>query len=482
MSHSAQYIPPPEDADNPSASDTGVLVDQQDTDRPSPDSGEAGTEGAGRRRESEGTKGQDQGPWRDALGMTGARAAQLLLIAAVAAGLIWLLLQVKVVLIALLVALILASAVAPLVRWLVRKGWSQMWATIAAFVGILALVGGIITGVVFAVRGEWDSLVDSAQEGWQKAQGWLTSGPLPIDTQKIDDAVKQVTEFVTSGSFASGLASNTLTGISAATEFITGLVLMVVILFFFLKDGGKIVNFTLRWFQGENRAKMAESVDRGSEVLGGYVRGTATVAAVDAVLIGVGLMIVGVPLALPLAVIVFVGGFIPIVGATVAGILAALVALVTVGFVEALIVVAIVVAVNQIEGNLLQPVVMGRTLSLHALIVLLALTIGTLVGGIFGAILAVPYTAVAWALIQVWSDRYQTGPDPVLGEDPLSAKDRARSKATLGQRLRYRQMRGQAETGGELGAVEHDQRDERRAEERAEAGAQAGAEAGRRDA
>ena len=125
---------------------------------------------------------------------------------------------------------------------------------------------------------------------------------------------------------------------------------------------------------------------------------------------------------------------------------------------------------------------MGRTLSLHALIVLLALTIGTLVGGIFGAILAVPYTAVAWALIQVWSDRYQTGPDPVLGEDPLSAKDRARSKATLGQRLRYRQMRGQAETGGELGAVEHDQRDERRAEERAQAGAEAGAEAGRRDA
>lgn len=481
MSHSAQSVPLPEDA-TPHADADGALAEPEHTDRPPTGTGEVPGGGAGRRRESEGTKGQDQGPWRDALGMTGARAAQLLLIAAVAAGLIWLLLQVKVVLIALLVALILASAVAPLVRWLVRKGWSQMWATIAAFVGILALVGGIITGVVFAVRGEWDSLVDSAQEGWQEAQDWLTNGPLPIDTQKIDDAVKQVTEFVTSGSFASGLASNTLTGISAATEFITGLVLMVVILFFFLKDGGKIVNFTLRWFQGENRAKMAESVDRGSEVLGGYVRGTATVAAVDAVLIGVGLMIVGVPLALPLAVIVFVGGFIPIVGATVAGILAALVALVTVGPLQALIVVAIVVAVNQIEGNLLQPVVMGRTLSLHALIVLLALTIGTLVGGIFGAILAVPYTAVAWALIQVWSDRYQTGPDPVLGEDPLGAKDRARSKATLGQRLRYRQMRGQAETGGELGAVEHDQRDERRAEERAQAGAEAGAEAGRRDA
>ena len=475
MSHSAEYVPTADGSDDELVASTEARdlasADTYPTDNP----GEATPPGGGRRRDSHSADRKAQGPWHDALGKTGARAAQLLLIAAVVTGLVWLLMQVKVVLIALLVALILASAVAPLVRWLVHKGWSHMWATIAAFVGIVALVGGVITGVVFAIRGEWDSLVASAQEGWQETQSWLTDGPLPINTQMIDDAVSQVTDFVTSGSFASGLATNTLTGISAATEFVTGLVLMIVILFFFLKDGGKITNFALRWFQGETRAKMAESADRGSEVLGGYVRGTATVAAVDAVLIGIGLMIVGVPLALPLAVIVFVGGFIPIVGATVAGILAALVALVTVGFVEALIVVAIVVAVNQIEGNLLQPVVMGRTLSLHALIVLLALTIGTLVGGIFGAILAVPYTAVAWAVIQVWTDRYQTGHDPVLGDDPLNAADRARSKATLRQRLRYRQMRGQRETGGELGAVEHDQRGQRRAEERAEEAEETGA-------
>jgi putative heme transporter len=239
-----------------------------------------------------------------------------------------------------------------------------------------------------------------------------------------------------------------------ATEFLTGLVLMIVVLFFLLKDGWKITNFTLRWFRDGTRARLAESVDRASQVLGGYVRGTATVAAVDAVLIGAGLFIIGVPLALPLAVIVFIGAFIPIVGATVAGILAALVALVTTGPVAALIVVGIVVAVNQLEGNLLQPVVMGRTLSLHALIVLLALTVGTIVGGIFGAILAVPYTAVAWTLIQVWSDRYQAGPDPVLGADPLDPKDRAAAKATPAQRLRYWRMRRQKATAGpELGAV-----------------------------
>ncbi|WP_255396161.1 AI-2E family transporter [Kocuria sp. CNJ-770] len=231
---------------------------------------------------------------------------------------------------------------------------------------------------------------------------------------------------------------------------------MIVILFFFLKDGEKMWNFTLRWFRGERRAKLAESVDRGAQVLGGYVRGTALVALIDAVFIGVGLVLVGVPLALPLAVLVFVTAFIPVVGATIAGIIAALVALVTNGPVEALIVVGIIVLVNQIEGNILQPIIMGRTLSLHALIVLLALTVGTLVGGIFGAILAVPYTAVAWAVIQVWSSRYQVGDDPVLGSDPVNPKDRVESKATMAERWKYQRMRYQQALGGRFGATERD--------------------------
>ncbi len=400
-------------------------------------------------------------PWSDPMGRVGARAGQTLLIAAVVVGLIWLLLRVSVVLVAVLVALILAAAVAPLVRWLVDHGWSHLLATLTAFLGILVVVGGLLTGVVFAVRSQWDILVASAVEGWGQLQEWLSSGPLPLDDQALNDATEQVTNYVTSGNFARGLADNTLTGLSAATTFLTGLVLMIVVLFFLLKDGWKFSNFTLRWFRDGTRAKLAESIDRSAQVLGGYVRGTATVAAVDAVVIGAGLFFVGVPLALPLAVIVFIGAFIPIVGATAAGTLAALVALVANGPVAALIVVGIVVAVNQLEGNLLQPIVMGRTLSLHALIVLLALTVGTLAGGIFGAILAVPYTAVAWTLIQVWSDRYQAGPDSVLGEDPLDAKDRAAAKATPAQRLRYwRMRRQQGDPGPELGTVKEQENDD----------------------
>ncbi len=377
--------------------------------------------------------------WSDALGRAGARAAQILLVAAVLVGLVWILLRVALVVIAVLVALILASAAHPLVKWLVAKGWSRLLATAAVFLGILILLGSVVTGIVFAVRSEWDVLVASAVTGWEELQRFVTTGPVPIDTQAIDAALQQATAFITSGAFIGGA----LSGISAATEFVTGVALMIVILFFFLKDGPKIWSFTLRWFHGRTRANLAESGDRAVQVLGGYVRGTALIALVDAVALGVPLAVMGVPLALPLAVIAFIGGFLPIVGAMAAGILAALVALVTNGILVALIVVAIMIAVSQFEGDLLQPLVMGRTLSLHALVVLLALTVGTIIGGLFGAILAVPLTAVTWAVIQVWSDRYQAGEDPVLGPDPLSPKDRVAAKDTIAERWKYQRMRRQ---------------------------------------
>ncbi|MFF0943628.1 AI-2E family transporter [Kocuria sp. CPCC 205300] len=392
------------------------------------------------------------GPWADSLGRAGSRAAQTLLVATVVVGLVWVLLQVKVVVIAAMVALILASAVGPVVKWLERKGWSNLLATLAAFLGILLLLGGVITGIVLTVISQWETLTAQASEGWNELRRLVESTPLPVDTASVDAAVRQGTEFVTSGSFA----GSALSGLSAAATFVTGLVLMIVILFFFLKDAEKMWNFTLRWFRGERRAKLAESIDRGAQVLGGYVRGTAFVALIDAVFIGVGLVIVGVPLALPLAVLVFVTAFIPVVGATLAGVIAALVALVTNGPTEALIVVGIIVLVNQIEGNILQPVIMGRTLSLHALMVLLALTVGTLVGGIFGAILAVPYTAVAWAVIQIWSNGYQIGDDPVLGPDPVNPGDRVDAKATMSERWKYQRMRYQQAFGGRLGATERD--------------------------
>ncbi len=404
------------------------------------------------------------GPWADGMGRAASRAAQTLLIAAVVVGATWLLLRVQVVVIALLVALILAAAVSPAVKWLERRGWSNLLATLAAFVGILVIVGGVITGIVFSVRSEWDTLTTQAAEGWDELQRFLTSGPLPVDTTAIDEALGRAGEFLTSGAVASGA----ITGISAAAQVVTGAVLVVVILFFFLKDGTTMWNFALRWFQGERRAKLAESVDRGTEVLGGYVRGTALVALVDAVFIGAFLVIARVPLAIPLSVVVFVTAFIPVVGATLAGVLAALVALVTNGPIVALALIAWIIIVNQVEGNVLQPIIMGRTLSLHPMVILLALTVGTIVGGIFGAILAVPYTAVGWAVVQIWASGYQAGYDPELGDDPISPRDRVEGKATMAERFKYERMRRRQREGSRLGATEQAAaEDEQAADERA---------------
>lgn len=378
--------------------------------------------------------------WSGPLGRAGARCAHVILIALVTAGALWVLQKLSVVVLATLVALILASAAHPLVRWLAGKGWSRLLATLTAFIASLLLVGGVVTGIVFAIRGEWDELTSSAIDGWAQLQDFLKSGPLPLDTATIDAAVKQATDYASSPAFLGGA----ITGLTAASWFVTGAVLMLIILFFFLKDGPKMWNFTLRWFRGSTRARLAESGDRTIQILGGYVRGTAIIAAVDAIFVGVPIALLGIPLALPLAVIVFAGGFIPIVGATLAATLAALVALVTKGPLMALIVIAIIVVVNQLEGDFLQPVVMGRTLRLHGLVVLVALSIGTILGGVFGALLAVPITAVGWAVIQVWTDAYQTGPDPILGEDPLSPSSKISAKSSIAQRWRYARMRAQA--------------------------------------
>ncbi|SDQ99227.1 AI-2E family transporter [Arthrobacter crystallopoietes] len=342
---------------------------------------------------------QEQSLWTDGMGRVGTRSAQLLLILTLLSVSVYVMLQLQLLVIPVLIALILAAAVYPVVNVLRRWGWSSALATATAFLGILVVLGGVITGIVVAVRNELDELISSATEGWAQLQGFLADFPLPVDQAQIDEALAGILDFLTSAA----VGRSALSGLSTATQFITGAVLMAVVLFYFLKDGERIWTFLLRWFPYRRRAKMALAGSRAVDVLGNYVRGTAIVAAVDAIFIGLALLILQVPLALPLAVLIFIGGFVPIVGATVAGVLAALVALVANGPVAALVVIGVVVLVNQLEGNFLQPVVMGRSVSLHSLVILLALTAGTILGGIVGAILAVPVAAVAWAVIQVWT-------------------------------------------------------------------------------
>ncbi|ROQ50568.1 putative PurR-regulated permease PerM [Rathayibacter sp. PhB152] len=340
--------------------------------------------------------------WTDGLGRFALRCLQVLVVLALAAVLVLAMTQLTLVLIPVLIAIILASAIHPVLAWMRRKGVPSILATWIALIGLLAILGAIGWLITVAVRNQWDELVSSASDGIASLQDYVQHLPFQIDEQQIEDARQSVVDFLTSSSFGSGA----LAGAAAAANFVTGLVLMIVVLFFFMKDGPKIWEFLLRPFTGSSYDRAKRVGGKTVDVLGGYIRGTATVAAVDAIGIGVALAILQVPLALPLAVIVFLTAFIPIVGATAAGILAALVALVANGPLAALIVIIVVIAVNQLEGNFLQPVVMARSLKLHPLIVLIALTIGTVLAGIVGAVLAVPIAAVAWGIVSVWN-----GPD-----------------------------------------------------------------------
>ena len=348
--------------------------------------------------------------------MIATRSLQVIIVLVLTAAVVIGLRTLSTVFIPILLALILASTFAPVMRWLRAHRVPSALATVFVLLGILLLLSGVGWLIVWAVRDEWDELATQAQSGFEQVLAWVQTLPFAPSSEQISEWQDTVVDFLTSSQFGSGA----IAGVSAITSFVTGLVLMVVVLFFFLKDGPQIWQFMLRPFRGSGLARAERAGDKTVATLGSYVRGTAAVAAVDAVGIGIGLVVLGVPLALPLAALVFILAFIPIVGATVAGILAALVALVANGPLSAVLVVGVVVLVNQLEGNFLQPVLMGRALKLHSLVILLALTVGTVLSGVLGAVLAVPIAAVAWGIIQVWD-----GPNlPAKAFRPREAEQR----------------------------------------------------------
>ncbi|MFV0373912.1 AI-2E family transporter [Microbacterium sp.] len=345
-----------------------------------------------------GAAGRPWSLWSDGFGAFATRALQILIVVAIAAAAFVGMRQLTVVIIPLIIALIIASAFAPSMAWMRRRGVPSLLATLLTFfaaLGFLALLSWLIT---VAVRSQWDELSSQAQQGFDDIVAWSATLPISIDQPQIDQWISDITDFLTSAQFGTGA----IAGVSAVATFFTGLVLMIVMLFFFLKDGPQMWRFLLRPFNEQRYERAVRIGDKVIDTLGSYVRGTATIAAVDATGILIGLLILQVPLAVPLAVIVFVLAFIPMVGATIAGILAALVALVANGWVSAVLVVGVIVLVQQLEGNLLQPVVMGRSMKLHAFVVFVALTAGTVLGGVLGAVIAVPITAVAWGVVQVW--------------------------------------------------------------------------------
>ncbi|MCZ2404876.1 AI-2E family transporter [Paenarthrobacter sp. Z7-10] len=347
--------------------------------------------------------------WADGLGRSSIRCAQALLVIALAWVILWSATRVPLVIIPVLIALILASAISPLVHWLTGHSWPRALAVLASFVAILVVFGGVITGIVFLIRSESKNLVIKADDGIDRLHSLLNDGPYPVSDSQINTIRNAVQKFITSSTFG----TEALSGLRIAGEIGAGAVLMAVILFFMLKDGQAIREFLFGFLPLDHGRRAHRAAERSTVVLGGYVRGTSLVALTDGVIVGIALAILQVPLALPLGVFVFIGGFIPIVGATAAGTLAVLVALIFNGPVPALVVLIVIIGANQLEHHVLQPFLMGKVLSIHGLAILLALAAGTTLAGLIGALLAVPLTAVGWTIIKTWSGRDLPGPEPI---------------------------------------------------------------------
>ena len=304
--------------------------------------------------------------------------------------------KLRIIVVPTFVAILLATQLSPLVDRVEAWGAPRWLAAIGSLVLGLAVLAGIGAAVVGTLIADFDRL-DVDFEGGLEEVGDFFVEELDVPREDVDNAIDDLLDSVRNNS--STILGGIFTGASLALEMAAGAILAVVILFFTLKDGRAMWSWTLRLTPGQRR-ESAEAIGlRVWHILGAYFRGTFAVALIDAVFIGFALWIIGVPLVLPLAVLTFFGGFIPIVGAVAAGLVAVLVALVSEGLTQAILVAAAVLAVQQLEGNVVAPVLVGRQVQLHPMAVILSVATGGIIWGVIGAAIAVPLGAVLSGLL-----------------------------------------------------------------------------------
>lgn len=324
------------------------------------------------------------------------------------------LVKIRLVVVPLIVALFIATLLGPPTLALKQRRVPSVLAAALVFVVALGAFAGLFRLLAPPIVDQLDEVGAAIEEGTAQALGWLTEGPLGLTRAEIDGYIESAADYVTenTGALTTGAIGVAIT----LFEIIAGFLLALVASFFFVKDSERITTYLIGHVPEERRPLVRGIGQRAWTTMGAYIRGTATIALVDAVGIGIGLWILGVPLVLPLAVFTFFASFIPLLGAVTAGAIAALVALVTRGFAIALLVVALTTAIQQLEGNLLQPVVMGRAVKLHPVVILFALTSGAILGGILGAFLAVPIAAVISAVGNYLRTEGNIGPNATSEE------------------------------------------------------------------
>ncbi|HLR58346.1 MAG TPA: AI-2E family transporter [Beutenbergiaceae bacterium] len=333
-------------------------------------------------------------------------AWRFIAIVAASAIFLWLLVQIKTVVIPVFVAGLVTALLAPMTNFFSEK--LKFPRSLAATVSLLMALGAV-TGLVFIVSAtitdDVRQLGEKAVQGFNEVVAWLSSGPLNLEESAIQEYIDKLQQQVSQN--MDRILSGAMSVTSSVGHVFAGALIALFCLFFFLKDGREIWTWVVRLFPARARERVDGAGLRSWLSLGAYTRTQIMVALVDGIGIGLGALLLGVPLAIPIGVLVFLGSFIPIVGATVTGAVAVAVALVDSGLGTAVAMLVVVLLVQQLESNLLQPMLMSKALSLHPVGVLLAVAAGTIVAGIVGALFAVPILAIVNTALQ-----YLNGHDP----------------------------------------------------------------------
>ncbi|BCT75394.1 AI-2E family transporter [Sinomonas cyclohexanicum] len=355
-----------------------------------------------------------------ALRVSAAWAWRVAVILVVAWAIAWALAQMSFLVIPVLIAALLAGLLNPVVGWLRRARAPKGVAVAVTELGFIAVVAGLLTLVGRQISSGFAQLWGEALQGLAEVQRWLAEGPLQLTSSELGTYITDARHLLETNQGT--LLNGVLSVGSSAGHFVTGALITLFVLVFFLLEGERIWAFLVGLLPRRARAAADGAGRKGWTSLVSYVRVQVFVAAVDAVGIGVGAAVLSVPLALPLGILVFVASFVPVVGALLSGAVAVLLALVANGLVNALIMLIIVVAVQQLESHVLQPLIMGRAVSLHPVAVILAVAAGSYIAGIAGALFAVPTLAVTNSAVRYiaarsWENSWENGGAPVPPED-----------------------------------------------------------------
>ncbi|QLE73728.1 AI-2E family transporter [Streptomyces rectiverticillatus] len=312
------------------------------------------------------------------------------------AGTLWVLMRVissvRLVVLSFVAGLLITALLQPTVAWLKRRGVPRGLATAMTFISGFVVMGLVGWFVVWQVTDNLDDLSGQVQQGIKDLKHWLLTSPFHVTENQINNIADNLSTAI--GANTKDITTAGIEGVQVILEVLTGILLAMFSTLFLLYDGPRIWEWLLKLFPAAAREGVAGAGPRAWATLTAYVRGTVIVALIDAIFIGIGLFFLKVPLAVPLAVFIFLFAFIPLVGAVVSGALAVVVALVTKDVFTALMVLTVVLAVQQIEGHVLQPFILGRAVRVHPLAVVLSVAAGSLVAGIGGAVVAVPLAAV----------------------------------------------------------------------------------------